>query len=226
MSKLKVRSRTYISLPITLCLMAGFILFFAAYFGMVSSTGISQFNEPILVWMSTHRDPIISTMMQYITSLASPTAFIIFVSIIAIVWVYRKKETWQPLLMVAAVGLSALASSLLKTVTHNARPDNIDMVPPFETGYSFPSGHTLSTIVFLLVTGYLLYSRYHNDDKRFWLIIWLIISISGTALIALSRLYLGYHWLTDIIGSIGLGAMIFALIIIVDKHTTNNRKSE
>lgn len=225
MPKLKMRPGSHVPLPVTLCLLIGFVLFFAAYFGMVSLTGLGLLNEPVLIWMSTHRDPIISTFMQFVTNLASPTAFISIVSIGAVIWVYKKRETWRPLLMVLAVGFSAVLSSFLKSVTQSTRPNNIDMVPPFETGYSFPSGHTLSTVVFLLVTGYLFYSRYHGADKKFWFVTWLITATSGAVVIAISRLYLGYHWFTDIIGSIGLGMMILALVIIVDQHVMNNRKS-
>ena len=100
----------------------------------------------------------------------------------------------------------------------NDRPSQINMIQPFETDFSFPSGHTIGTVVFLLVIGYLLYSRHFSGGK---LIGWIILAFFGTAVIAISRLYLGYHWLTDVVASVGLGLIILAVIIIIDKIVTN-----
>ena len=96
----------------------------------------------------------------------------------------------------------------------NGRPAQINMIAPFEMDYSFPSGHTISVIVCLLVLGYLIYSRHYSSGRFFG---WAIITIIGTAIVAISRLYLGYHWLTDVVASIGLGFIILALVIFIDR---------
>jgi len=64
-----------------------------------------------------------------------------------------------------------------------------------------------------LVMGYLIYSR-KLTRNRFYS--WIIYATIGTGLIALSRLYLGYHWLTDVVASIGLSLMILTIVIIID----------
>ncbi len=210
-------------LLITACLVAGVLIFSAAFYGMQFLTGLGQLNEPVLYLFSTHRDPTINSIMGVITSVASPTFFLATVSIGSLIWVYKKREVWRPLLMVLSVGLAASFSSLIKVLTKNARPLITDMVPPLELDFSFPSGHTLATIVLLLTTGYLFYSRYHASDRNFWLTTWIITTISGTIIIAVSRLYLGYHWVTDVVASIGLGFIIFALIVFIDKFVTRNQ---
>lgn len=222
-NKSKWLSKKY-TIFLIIIFLVGFLLFYLAYTGMKDSTGIGYYNKIILSWLSTHRNPFINEIMQIATTTASPTFFVIAVSIIAFTWSYKKREIWRPLILSLAVIISALTSSLFKVIFKNSRPINTDMVPPFELGYSFPSGHTLSTIVFLLVIGYLFYSRYKNSDKFFWLFCWVISTILGTLIIALSRLYLGYHWFTDIIASIGLGLIIFAIIIIIDKYFVGHYK--
>lgn len=222
-NKSKWLSKKY-TVFVIITILVGILLFYLAYIGMKSSTGIGNYNKIILSWLSTHRNPFINSIMQIATTTASPTFFVIIVSIITFAWAYKKREIWRPFLLSLAVIISALTSSILKVIFKNNRPINTDMVPPFEVGFSFPSGHTIGTIVFLLVIGYLFYSRYKNSDKIFWLVCWIILTILGTFIIALSRLYLGYHWFTDIIASIGLGFIIFAIIIFIDRYFISHYK--
>jgi undecaprenyl-diphosphatase len=65
----------------------------------------------------------------------------------------------------------------------------------------------------LLVIGYLIYSRSFGTFK-FW--VWICIAAIDTGIIALTRLYLGYHWLTDVVASAGLALIILAIVIVVD----------
>lgn len=211
---------------VAICLVFGFAIFAYAYQSMRNSTGLGALNEPVFDWMSSHRYPLITTMMSVATTTASPMFFIIIVSVGSSLWIFRKKEIWRPLLMIIAVGSSAMVSTLVKSLIANPRPDITSMVPPIETSYSFPSGHTISTIVFLLTTGYLFYSRYKAKDKKFWECIWILATIIGTLIIAISRLYLGYHWLTDVVASIGLGLIIFSFVIITDKYVMRRGKLE
>lgn len=203
----------------------GLTLFVYALVNMNNFSGLGQYNESVLYWMSTHRSPAVNTIMEVLTSTASPIMFVVIVTFGSALWAFLKHEVWRPFIASATIVVSAISSSLIKILVQQSRPAEFDMVPPFETGFSFPSGHTLSTIVFLLVVGYLFYSRYHNQDKHFWLAIWMIGAISGTLIIAISRLYLGYHWLSDIIGAIGFGLIIFAATIYIDKLYAHRKKT-
>ena len=191
----------------------GTIIFVVAYIGMLDNTGIGSFNQPILYWMIAHRDSQITNIMKLITDIASPTVFAIIIGIGAGFWAFVKREIWRPLLLIGATSIAAGASVILKNIIMNSRPPIADMIAPFETNYSFPSGHTIGVVVCLLVLCYLLCSRHFNTIRIFG---WTAITILGVGLIAISRLYLGYHWLTDIVASIGLGFIILAVSIGID----------
>ena len=119
--------------------------------------------------------------------------------------------------------VAAGTSTLLKIVFMDARPPHIDMIPTFEYDFSFPSGHTIGVAVFLLVIGYLIYSRQFSK-KLFW--VWISVAVFGTSIIAFSRLYLGYHWLTDIVASVGLALIVLSIVIFVDTFFIRKYKSK
>lgn len=212
-SKVSLSTRQGIIIAI-IGLILGVVIFTLAYLGMHGNSGLGVFNQPLLSWIINHRDSSITNVAKIITSIASPLLFAIIVVGTATIWAFVKREAWRPFLLIASVVIAAATSTLLKAITMDARPPQINMIPTFETDFSFPSGHTISMIVFMLIFGYLIYSRNYSK-LRFWG--WAIAALIGTGLIATSRLYLGYHWLTDVIASIGLGFIILALIIFVDR---------
>jgi undecaprenyl-diphosphatase len=201
----------------------GIIIFIVSYAGMKQQIGLGKLNQPILSWMVGHRSPVVTDTAKIITSVASPYFFASIVGLIVICWIIIKHEIWRPVALAGAVAIAAITSTLLKTVFMDARPPQIDMIPAFEYDFSFPSGHTIGMAVFLLIAGYLIYSR-HYSIGRFWT--WITVAIIGTSLVAFSRLYLGYHWLTDVVASVGLALIILAIVIVVDTFFIQKYKSK
>ena len=194
-------------------LILGTILFVFAYIGMRQNTGLGSFNQPVLNWMLAHRSGDLTNIAKLVTNIASPIYFAILSAVIVVAWALIKREVWRPLVLAVAVGVSAITSFVLKLVIMDARPPIANMVPALELDYSFPSGHTISIVVLLLVLGYLVYSRHFSYPRLF---AWATATIVIGSSIAASRLYLGYHWLTDVIASAGLGFVILAIFIVVD----------
>jgi membrane-associated phospholipid phosphatase len=195
------------------CFVSGLIIFTLSYVGMNQQMGLGKLNQPILSWMINHRSVIVTPTAQIVTSIANPYIFASIVGVLVVAWIIIKKEFWRPLLLVIAIAFAAVISTVLKTIFMDSRPPQIDMIPMFEYDFSFPSGHTIGMAVFLLVIGYLIYSRNYSLGR---FLSWITVAIIGTCLIALSRLYLGYHWLTDVVASVGLALIILAIVIIVD----------
>jgi undecaprenyl-diphosphatase len=104
----------------------------------------------------------------------------------------------------------AASAVIIKGVKHlmgRPRPPLVDVLGPLDRSYAFPSGHTLySTVFFGLVAGLLL-ARTENHLKRALIVLgWLVAS----AVVGVSRLYLGYHWLTDVVASWALAVAVLA----------------
>lgn len=83
-------------------------------------------------------------------------------------------------------------------------------VPPYETSPSFPSGHSLNALVIAGIVAYLLVMRQERTRTR-------VVTITLAALFAvsmgLSRVFLGHHWLTDVLVAWTLGLAWLAVVI-------------
>jgi len=211
------KTRTSIILAILSVIVGGTILAIS-YIGASKDLGIGSFNDSILQFMISLRQPSMNGLMTTVTMIASAAAITIMVALVAIIWVSYKREFWRPIVLITSVIATSLLSTILKTTTMISRPAETSMVSPIETDWGFPSGHTLAIIVFFLVFGYLICSRRSSIIS---IVNWLSATLIGTAIIAVSRLYLGYHWLTDIVASVGLGLLVFGVFIFIDKIATN-----
>ncbi|MEI6851017.1 MAG: phosphatase PAP2 family protein [Candidatus Saccharibacteria bacterium] len=205
-----------------LSLIFGATIFTVAYIGMTQHIGLGTLNQPILSWMIDYRESYITSIATTVSMAAGPISSLLVISFVIFTWVLIKHEAWRPFLFAISMGFATLTSMAMKLAISNNRPQQINMIAPFETTYSFPSGHTIGIAVFLLVLGYLIYSR-HFSIQRF--VCWFFVTIIGIGIVATSRLYLGYHWLTDIVASLGLGLIILAIIILIDTIVTRNSRN-
>lgn len=204
-------------------LMAGLIIFAVAYYLKNNSVLFGINNQAILDYFISLRTEKLTSVFTLITNLISPTNIVITVGLATIFWILIKKETVRPMLFGGAIFTAATLSYLLKDLFKNPRPPQISMISPFELDYSFPSGHTICAVVLVLVLGYLIYSRAYNTSR---VISWLSMSIITITIMAVSRLYLGYHWMSDIFASIGLGLVIVGLTIVVDILIENSSNKQ
>lgn len=101
-----------------------------------------------------------------------------------------------------------LLNKILKLIIARPRPSVLRLV--YEEGYSFPSGHAMVSMGFYGFLIYLAYKNIKNKKIKIPLIIFLSILI---LLIGVSRIYLGVHYATDIIGGF-LIAIIYLILFI------------
>ncbi|KYC49802.1 MAG: Undecaprenyl-diphosphatase [Candidatus Methanofastidiosum methylothiophilum] len=107
----------------------------------------------------------------------------------------------------------ALMIVILKDVISRARPVNGIIS---KTDFAFPSGHTADAVVFF---GFLTYLILNKSESRTIKVIAMSISSFMVILIGFSRIYLNVHWLTDVIGGLGLGMYILTLSILLKENT-------
>lgn len=171
---------------------------------------VAVLDRPVLDWMLTLRSPVADTLVTWWTDVAGTIGMPI-VALGFLVGFTIQRRAWTPLvLLVAASGGSLLMTIAGKDLIGRARPPLSDAVPPYEHSPSFPSGHTLNATVIVGTIVYLLLLRQSRLVTRVWTI------IAGTVFVVsvgISRVFLGHHWLTDVLAAWALGLAWLALVI-------------
>ncbi|MDQ0989273.1 phosphatase PAP2 family protein [Streptomyces sp. V3I7] len=129
----------------------------------------------------------------------------------AVVWlVWRRSAWWTALWLAVVCALAALFQQLLKAAVDRPRP--VWPNPVDSAHYSaFPSGHAMTATV---VCGLLLWLLHHLGAGRALWRTALVASVVSVAGVGLTRVWLGVHWLSDVIGGWLLGALVVALAVV------------
>ncbi len=215
----------YATLIITLAIGAAIatalsFLAVAVYDAVTDEDGIAGIDRPVLDAIITIRNPGANAFITGFTDLAG-TVGMPLVAIIALVTLSIRRRSWTPLVLIVAAGGGSLLMTVAgKILIGRDRPPITDAVPPYEVSASFPSGHTLNAVAILGVIAYLLILRRHTAWSRALII---VVAVAATVLVAASRVYLGHHWVTDVVAGWALGAAWLALVITAHRLYLTSR---
>lgn len=199
-----------------LLLVAGVVAFGAVLDSVSEGDDLAGADQPVLRALVEARSAPVTAFLTAVSLVTGPSVLPGVVLVAAVVWGVRTRSWWQPVLLAGAMIVSTLLSVTAKAVIARPRPPLDTMsVPGSETTYSFPSGHTVGTATFLLVAGYLLWIR--RPAVR-TLVLWVGLAVLGMALVAGSRLYLGYHFVTDVIAGASIGLAVLGGVVVVDRQ--------
>lgn len=132
--------------------------------------------------------------------------FLILLSTILLIVLKNKKIG---LCIWGNLGISTILNQILKHIFQRPRPTEYRIIN--ETGYSFPSGHSMVSMAFYGFLIYLIYKNVKNQYLKWGLITLLSILI---ALIGLSRIYLGVHYTSDVLA----GFLVSVSYLIIFTH--------
>lgn len=159
---------------------------------------ISYLDNITSAFFQSIRNPDLTNLMTIISTVVSPLT----TSLIALVilgYQYFLNQRIAVWLFMLFFGTNALAL-LLKDIIARHRPMN-QLV--FYSGYSFPSGHTISTFLLMILVLVVARQRLRRVLSQ---VVFVIFALVILASVIFSRLYLENHFLTDILGSLLLGA--------------------
>ena len=136
------------------------------------------------------RRPVLTKIMKIITFFGS--AYFILVLTTLLVALIKNKKIG--LMIVANLVLIASMNIILKNIVHRPRPEGYRLIE--ESGYSFPSGHSMVSVAFYGFLIYLILKKVKNKKSKIIYSIFLGLLI---LLIGFSRIYLGVHYATDVL---------------------------
>lgn len=209
------RRRLY--LTATVLTAAGLALFLTVLIGVLTQSGFQHLDEPVNTYFMAQRSPGLTSFMIALAVIFGPTALPIIVLVVLIGWTLLARHAWRPILLGAGMITGLLLAQILAPLVRHPRPPVDLMLFGADSTFSFPSGHVLGASDFLLILAFLIASRRQNKALTI-----LLFSIAAVAILAqmASRLYLGYHWISDTTASVALSLIILGVLMAVDTLRT------
>jgi membrane-associated phospholipid phosphatase len=184
----------------------------------VATDRISVVDHEIAAWFHGHLTRPLIDLMLALSNAGSPI-WIAAITLIAVLILVLRKRWYGLLAVVLTVPGGMLFHHFIQIIVHRDRPfrhsEFLDL-----GGYSFPSGHTMSaTLLYglLAVFAILVWKGWH------WRILAILGALLAIALVGFSRIALGAHYLTDVLGAIAGGISWLLLCITIVERTRRRR---
>jgi undecaprenyl-diphosphatase len=185
-----------------------FVAFGVAIAMIRSDSGMVAADAAVTRWAADRATPFSEAAFGAITVAGSTIAAIV-VALATAVYAVRRWRRWSvALFLLIVVAGQLLLANLVKIAVERVRPD----APPFNvlTGPSFPSGHTTTAAAVWAAVALVLGSGAPSRTRAI-----LAGGAAGIAvLVACSRVFLGAHWTSDVIGGLLLGWIWFGLVAV------------
>lgn len=196
-----------------------FLIIIFIVLGLLASIDLtSGFDNCIYNAIISLKSSPLTALFKVVTSLANYKSIIVY-NIGILIYILISKKSKLLIIPLNSL-LSVIFNNIFKLIFRRNRPLLIALIT--ETGYSYPSGHAMISILFFGTISYVI-SKSNIKYKE------IIRGILGIfiILIGISRVYLGVHYVSDIIGGYLLGTIVLLMVINIKKEhkdeSINNR---
>ncbi|WP_172405485.1 phosphatase PAP2 family protein [Mycobacterium paraense] len=205
-------------------LLLGFVVVAAVAVGftevledVLEGDGIAGIDRPAARWLASHRDLWLTATLRVITAGGDPlflTALALPISVLA-GWRCR---SWRPVVL-ALVGGAGMALVLFtaKALVGRQRPP-LPFAAIAADGYSFPSGHATGTAAIMVLSAWMI-SRWLITGWEGRVFVW-AMAIGSALVIGYSRVYLGVHYVSDVLAGWLLGIAWAGIVMLVGSWWT------
>ena len=199
------------------CVLA--MLAFVYFGGEVMEGDTRSFDNRLLIAQAARSDrPWLVGVLQDLSALGSTTVLTLF-TVVAVGYLTMVSSRSTGLLVAASTISAALVVAISKAAFARARPEAAlaELVVP---GLSFPSGHaSISAVVFLTVGALVASTRSRTSERTY------VLGAAAlmTLLVGASRVALGVHWATDVVGGWALGAVWASAWLLVARWLAQKR---
>ena len=182
-------------------------------FGLMAedlAEGDTRVDERLAIWLHEHASPRWTEFFEAVTFLGNvPTLAVVTLAASVVLW-RKRRITELQLLLLAAIGAEILTVGL-KLGFERQRPFFADPLAT-ESTYSFPSGHSSVSLAVYGTIGFIAARHLRTRSRQ---IAVLAAAPSLVLLIGFSRLYLGVHYLSDVVAGFSIGLAWVALCVVL-----------
>ena len=175
---------------------------------VVTGGPLTVVDREIAVWLHLHATPTLTEAMKFISLLASWPVVLGICLFMALYFVW-KRSSYRLLALMLTIPGGMLLNVMLKYAFHRSRPawdDPILMIASF----SFPSGHAMTATLFF---GLLAAFGVRKVPAWRWRVLAVLAAGLLIVLVGFSRLYLGVHYLSDVLAGMAEGSAWLALCL-------------
>ena len=192
----------------SVALVGAFWMFGGISEDLINGDPLIQVDALISEWFRTHADSRLAAGMEFASTLASIATIGVLFALVAGVLLW--KRFWYRLLgLTLVVPSGILVNIVLKSLFDRARPGWADPMMAL-TDASFPSGHTMmATIMYGYIAIYLMLAI----ESWIWRVCVAFFTVALVLVVALSRMYLGAHYLSDVLAAMAAGIICLAFCL-------------
>jgi membrane-associated phospholipid phosphatase len=204
---------------------ATLLVAWAALLGMVlTGSGLAADDGPALGWLVQHRSSSLTSLFEAVSSTPLDGVAAALGGALVLLVAVRTRSVWPVITLGAAVAGAVVVTEVVKGIVGRARPATATMLGAPESGPGFPSAHTMVFTALAGAVALVVWRATASAGVR-------AVAVTGAALasaaMGASRLYLGDHWLTDVLASYALaGAMLTAVAALTPLPRWRRSKSE
>ncbi|MCV7346485.1 phosphatase PAP2 family protein [Mycolicibacterium rhodesiae] len=181
----------------------------------------SYVDRPVSQWVAGHREAGLTAVLKVLTHVADPVSLVV-ITVIVSTWVCWRIRSWLP----AVLGLSGLLGVgvvlvVAKWMVGRSRPPSWTAVI-VEDGFSFPSGHATGGVAVAVLLAWMAGWVIRGWTAR--VALWASAS-AAAGMVGFSRVYLGVHYVSDVVAGAFLGAAWAIGVIVVGAWWESRRRS-
>ncbi len=203
---------------IIVCICLGLV--FITLATTIDTRAIEQFDTTVIHVVQGLETPLLTTILKGFTWIGKGTsvAFIAVIVFLVLFFIYHNRR--EALLFGITIGGTGLLNLLLKLYFQRERPDIYRIMDA--NGFSFPSGHAMAAFSLYTIGAYLLWPHMKTMTSRLILV---LLATFMILVIAVSRIYLGVHYPSDILGGFVASAFWLTLTILIFNFFDERQKA-
>ncbi|MDU0348815.1 phosphatase PAP2 family protein [Actinomyces sp. MRS3W] len=168
-------------------------------------------DSTVTLWAVNLRHELLTAAAWPITHLGG-TLSLTLLTIAVCAWFLWRKRWRRAVVLAGAMAGSALLTVLLKISFARSRPSSVLLLGSPASSWSFPSGHSFNTGVFVgVLAGFVLFSATPPARKA----LAVVIACTAAVAVGLTRVYLAYHWFTDVLAGWSIALAWLCLVAVV-----------